>query len=53
LLEAMYPQGFATRVSVKGPAEADLEDRFRPHFFGGVETVVAKLFAQCRPPSSC
>jgi pantoate--beta-alanine ligase len=48
-LEAMYPHGFATRVSVKGPAEADLEDRFRPHFFGGVATVVAKLFAQCRP----
>jgi pantoate--beta-alanine ligase len=47
--EVMYPQGFATRVSVKGPAEADLEDRFRPHFFGGVATVVAKLFAQCRP----
>jgi pantoate--beta-alanine ligase len=47
--EAMYPQGFATRVSVAGPAEADLEDRFRPHFFGGVATVVAKLFAQCRP----
>jgi pantoate--beta-alanine ligase len=47
--EVMYPQGFATRVSVKGPAEADLEDRFRPHFFGGVVTVVAKLFAQCRP----
>ena len=48
-LDAMYPRGFATRVSVKGPAEADLEDRFRPHFFGGVATVVAKLFAQCRP----
>jgi pantoate--beta-alanine ligase len=47
--EVMYPQGFATRVSVEGPAEADLEDRFRPHFFGGVATVVAKLFAQCRP----
>jgi pantoate--beta-alanine ligase len=47
--EVMYPQGFATRVSVKGPAEADLEDRFRPHFFGGVATVVAKLFTQCRP----
>jgi pantoate--beta-alanine ligase len=47
--EAMYPAGFATRVTVKGPAEADLEDRFRPHFFGGVATVVAKLFTQCRP----
>jgi pantoate--beta-alanine ligase len=48
-LDAMYPAQFATRVIVKGPAEADLEDRFRPHFFGGVATVVAKLFAQCRP----
>jgi pantoate--beta-alanine ligase len=47
--DVMYPQGFATRVSVKGPAEADLEDRFRPHFFSGVATVVAKLFTQCRP----
>jgi pantoate--beta-alanine ligase len=47
--EAMYPDGFATGVSVKGPAIAGLEDRFRPHFFGGVATVVAKLFAQVRP----
>src|SRR5215475_5986141 len=47
--ELMYPQGFATTVNVKGPATVDLEDRFRPHFFGGVATVVAKLFAQCRP----
>jgi pantoate--beta-alanine ligase len=47
--EVMYPEGFATRVIVKGPATVDLEDRFRPHFFGGVATVVAKLFAQCRP----
>jgi pantoate--beta-alanine ligase len=46
---AMYPRGFATRVDVKGPAVADLEDRFRPHFFGGVATIVAKLLAQCRP----
>jgi pantoate--beta-alanine ligase len=45
----MYPEGFATHVTVKGPAAADLEDRFRPHFFGGVATVVAKLFTQCRP----
>jgi pantoate--beta-alanine ligase len=47
--ETMYGPGFATAVHVKGPAAADLEDRFRPHFFGGVATVVAKLFAQCRP----
>jgi pantoate--beta-alanine ligase len=47
--ETMYGAGFATAVQVKGPAAADLEDRFRPHFFGGVATVVAKLFAQCRP----
>jgi pantoate--beta-alanine ligase len=47
--DVMYPEYFATRVAVKGPAEADLEDRFRPHFFGGVATVVCKLFAQCRP----
>ena len=47
--EAMYPDGFATSIHVKGPAVAGLEDRFRPHFFGGVATVVAKLFAQVRP----
>jgi pantoate--beta-alanine ligase len=47
--EAMYPEGFVTGVTVKGPATVDLEDRFRPHFLGGVATVVAKLFAQCRP----
>jgi len=47
--ELMYPEGFATGVNVKGPATVDLEDRFRPHFFGGVATVVTKLFAQCRP----
>jgi pantoate--beta-alanine ligase len=47
--EVMYPDGFATSVSIKGPAVAGLEDRFRPHFFGGVATVVTKLFAQVRP----
>lgn len=45
----MYPEGFATRVVPAGPATADLEDRFRPHFFAGVATVVTKLFTQCRP----
>jgi pantoate--beta-alanine ligase len=46
---AMYPEGFATRIVPEGPALAGLEDRFRPHFFGGIATVVGKLFAQCRP----
>ena len=45
----MYPDGFATRVAPEGPALAGLEDKFRPHFFGGVATVVAKLFTQVRP----
>ncbi len=47
--KAMYPEGFATRVVPEGAAVAGLEDRFRPHFFAGVATVVAKLFTQCRP----
>lgn len=47
--ELMYPEGFVTSINVRGPATVDLEDRFRPHYFGGVATVVAKLFAQCRP----
>lgn len=45
----MYPDGFATSIHLEGPATAGLEDRFRPHFFGGVATVVAKLLAQVRP----
>jgi pantoate--beta-alanine ligase len=48
-VKAMYPDGFATRIVPEGPAAAGLEDRFRPHFFGGVATVVGKLFTQCRP----
>jgi len=48
-VKAMYPDGFATRIVPEGPAIAGLEDRFRPHFFGGVATVVGKLFTQCRP----
>jgi pantoate--beta-alanine ligase len=47
--ETMYPPGFATRIVPGGPATLDLEDKFRPHFFAGVATVVAKLFLQCRP----
>ena len=48
-VKVMYPEGFATRIVLEGPATAGLEDRFRPHFFGGVATVVGKLFTQCRP----
>jgi pantoate--beta-alanine ligase len=32
-----------------GAALCGLEDKFRPHFFSGVTTVVAKLFLQCTP----
>lgn len=45
----MYPAGFATRIVPEGAARAGLEDRFRPHFFGAVATVVAKLFLQVAP----
>jgi len=48
-IKTMYPDGFATRILTDGPATAGLEDRFRPHFFGGVATVVGKLFTQVRP----
>jgi pantoate--beta-alanine ligase len=48
-VKTMYPDGFATKILTEGPAAAGLEDRFRPHFFGGVTTVVGKLFIQCRP----
>jgi pantoate--beta-alanine ligase len=48
-VKTMYPDGFATRILTEGPATVGLEDRFRPHFFSGVATVVGKLFTQCRP----
>jgi pantoate--beta-alanine ligase len=47
--EVMYPNGFATKIEPQGAAKAGLEDKFRPHFFGGVATVVAKLFTQSAP----
>jgi pantoate--beta-alanine ligase len=47
--KVMYPDGFASRIALEGPAVAGLEDVYRPHFFGGVATVVGKLFNQCRP----
>jgi pantoate--beta-alanine ligase len=47
--QAMYPPGFATSVTLTGPAKAGLEDKFRPQFFDGVATIVAKLLisAEC------
>ncbi len=47
--QTMYPEGFVTRIAPEGPAKAGLEDAIRPHFFGGVATVVAKLFLQVTP----
>jgi pantoate--beta-alanine ligase len=41
----MYPTGFATRITMDGPA-LGLETDHRPHFFGGVCIVVAKLLNQ-------
>jgi pantoate--beta-alanine ligase len=44
----MYPQGHATSITVGGPS-AGLETDFRPHFFVGVATVVAKLLIAAMP----
>ncbi len=44
----IYPEGFATSISVGGPS-AGLETDFRPRFFEGVATVVAKLLLQAGP----
>ncbi len=46
--EEVYPPGFATSLTVGGPA-LGLESDFRPHFFGGVATVVAKLLLAVMP----
>jgi len=46
--DEIYPEGFATTVSVAGPAEG-LEGLSRQGFFAGVATVVTKLFTQVLP----
>jgi len=44
----VYPADFATTIEMAGPA-VGLESDFRPHFFRGVATVVAKLLISCLP----
>ena len=44
----IYPDGAAAVPVVDGPA-AGLESDFRPHFFGGVTTVVERLFRHVEP----
>jgi pantoate--beta-alanine ligase len=44
----LYPEGFATRIEMTGPA-LGLEADFRPHFFSGVATIVAKLLLAAQP----
>ena len=50
-VKEMYPDGFATKIDVGGPG-VGLETDFRPHFFGGVATVVGKLLIQCAPDTA-
>ena len=47
----MYPDGFATSVLVSSVSTM-LEGQMRPHFFGGVATVVTKLLLQALPDSA-
>jgi pantoate--beta-alanine ligase len=44
----MYPEGYATQITVGGAA-LPLEGEFRPHHFGGVATVVCKLISAVTP----
>jgi pantoate--beta-alanine ligase len=47
--DAMYPQGFATEISVGGPLTQTLDAVARPGHFAGVATVVSKLLIQAMP----
>ena len=50
-VEEMYPEGFATTVSVAGLTDS-LEGAHRQGHFTGVATVVAKLLIQCQPDAA-
>lgn len=47
----MYPEGHSTNVIVTS-VSTPLEGEMRPHFFGGVATVVTKLLLQCLPDAA-
>jgi pantoate--beta-alanine ligase len=46
--DQIYPGDFATAIVPSGPAKG-LESDHRPQFFGGIATVVARLFGLLRP----
>ena len=47
-VEEMYPDGSLTNIRVEGMSDL-LDGIFRPHFFYGVATVVARLFVHVQP----
>jgi pantoate--beta-alanine ligase len=49
--DVMFPDDHSTTVAVPGLGD-DLEGEFRPGFFTGVITVVAKLLLQARPDAA-
>lgn len=47
-VEEMYPDGSVTNVRVEGMSDL-LDGIYRPHFFYGVTTIVARLFLHVQP----
>jgi len=50
-VDTMYPDGYATTISVHG-VTAPFEGRFRPGHFDGVATVVCKLLQAMQPDAA-
>jgi pantoate--beta-alanine ligase len=48
-VEEMYPEGVKQDVVPQGGPADGLESETRPHFFGGVATVVTRLFDHVKP----